>query len=78
MELFCEVCTRLIIEGYTISNPNIDGIQKILNEYVTSHNKSLYIYAISCKFYLVFDNKFKTHIKTYSCLIIDDITKLRS
>ena len=78
MELLCEVCKRLIIENYTISNPNLDEIHRILNEYVTSQNKKFYINAINCDFYVVSDNKFKIFIETYFCLNIDDITKIKS
>ena len=78
MELHCEVCKKLIIEDHTINNPNVDEIDKILNEYVTSQNKKLCKYAINCEFYLVFDNNFKRHIETYYCLNNDDITKMKS
>ena len=31
-------------ENYTITNPNLDEIDKILNDYITKHNKNFDIY----------------------------------
>ena len=47
MEFLCEVCKKLIIENYTINNPNVEEIDKILNDYVSSQNKQFYIYMQS-------------------------------
>ena len=77
MVLLCEACKKLIIENYTINEPNLDEIDKILNDYVTSQNKNFYIYAINCEFYLVLDNNFKISIETSYCLNIDDINKIK-
>ena len=76
MELLCEVCKKPNIENYTINNPNLDEIDKLLNDYVTSQNRKFYLYALICDIYLVFDNKFKIHIETYYCLNKDDLTKI--
>ena len=48
MEFLCEVCTKLLIEGHAINNPNLDEIDKILNDYVTSKiRNSLYMQSIA-------------------------------
>ena len=70
MEHLCEVCKRLFIKNYTINNPNLDEIAKILNDYVTSQNKKFYISAINCEFHLVCDDNFKISIETNYCLNI--------
>ena len=65
-------------ENYIIINPNLDEIDKILNDYMTIHNKKFNIFFINCEFNLVFDNNFKIHIETNYCYNIDDITKIKS
>ena len=62
-------------ENYIIINPNLDEIDKILNDYVTSHNNKLNIYFINCEFYLVIDKNFK--IESNYCRNNDDITKIK-
>ena len=46
-------------ENYIIINPDLDESDKILNDYITSHNKKFDVYYINCKVYLVFHNNFK-------------------
>ena len=65
-------------ENYIIINPNLDEVDKILNDCITSHNKKLNIYFINCEFNLVFDNYFKIHIENNFCFNIDNITKIKS
>ena len=65
-------------EKYTIINPNLDEIDKILNDYITKHNKKFDIYLINCDFDFVFDENFKIHIKTGYCHNKYDITKIKS
>ena len=48
MELLCKVCNKVFFENYTINNPNLDEIDKILDDYVTSYNKKFNIYAVKC------------------------------
>ena len=64
MVLLCEACKKPNMENYTINEPNLDEIDKILNEYVTRQNKKFYIFAINCEFYLVFDNNLKISMET--------------
>ena len=47
MEHLCEVRKKHIFEDQPNNNPNLDEIDKILNEYVTSQNKKFYIYMQS-------------------------------
>ena len=62
--MLCKACNKFVIDNYTMDNPNLDEIDKRLNDYVTSYNKKFDIYAIRCQFFLVFDNNFKVHIET--------------
>ena len=78
MEFFSKVCDKFSIENYSINKPNLDEIDKILKDCVTSHNKKFDIYAIKCEFYLVFDNNFKIHKETNDFPNKDDITKIKS
>ena len=63
---------------YTTINPNLNEVDKILNEYITKHIKKFDVYLINCEFDIVFDNNLKTHIETSYCLNIVVISKKRS
>ena len=63
---------------YTIINPNLNEVDKILNDYITKRNKNFDIYSIICEFDIVFDNNLKSNIETGYCLNIDDITEIKS
>ena len=70
---------KSIYEIYTIINPNLVELDKILNDFISSHNKKLSIYFINCKLFLVFDDNFKIYIETNYCHDIDDeFTKIKS
>ena len=77
MELSCKVCNKFIIDNYTITNKNLDEIDKILNDYVTIYNKKFDKYAIRCQFLLVFANSFKIQIETDNCPKNNDLTKIK-
>ena len=47
MDFLSKVCEKFVIENYTINNPNLDEIDKILNVYVNSYNKKFDIYMPS-------------------------------
>ena len=32
MELLCKVCNKFVIDNYTLNNPNVDDLDKILND----------------------------------------------
>ena len=69
---------KSLYEKYTINNINLDEVDKILNDYVTTHKKKLCFYSVRCEFVLEFDNKFITNIQTNYCYNMDDITKIKS
>ena len=59
---------------YTINNINLDDVNKVLNNYISSHNKNVDFYFINCEFVIEFDNNFITNIETinfYNTDIID-------
>ena len=64
MDCLCRTCDQFIYDKYSIKNPNLNDIDKIINIYVTSYNKKFDIYYIKCDFYLVFNDDFKIHIET--------------
>ena len=39
MEYLCQTCDVLIHDEYSINNLNLNDIDKIINNYVTSYNK---------------------------------------
>ena len=65
-------------DEYSINNPNLNDIDKIINIYVTSYNSKFDIYYIKCDFYLVFNNDFGIHIKTHYVHNKDDLTKIKT
>ena len=48
----------------TINNINLDEVDKMLNDYVTTHNKKFDCYSIYCEFKIEFDNNLRMKIKT--------------
>ena len=49
---------------YTINNINLDELDKILNDNITTHNKKINFYLISCKLVIKFDKNFTENIET--------------
>ena len=47
---------------YTINNINLDELDKILDDHITTHNKKINFYLISCKHVIEFDNNFSENI----------------
>ena len=78
MEYRCQTCEEFIYDEYSINNPNLNDIDKIINNYVTSYNKNFDIYFIKCDFYLLFNNDFGKHIKTNHAHIKNDLTKIKT
>ena len=64
MDYLCRSCDEFIYDNYSINNPNLNEINKRINNYVTNYNKNFNIYSIKCDFYLVFKDVFKIHIET--------------
>ena len=57
-------------KNYTIINPNLDEIDKILKDYISKHIKKFDIKLIICKFDIVFDINFKIHKKSAIVIIL--------
>ena len=49
---------------YTIINISFDELDKILEDYISTHNKIFVFYLISCELIIEFDNNFTEIIKT--------------
>ena len=49
---------------YVINNVNLDEVDKIINDYVSTHNNKFDFYIIYCDCLIEFDNNFTTNIKT--------------
>ena len=49
---------------YTIDNINLDEVDKILNDYITTHIEKFNFYLISCKLVIEFDYNSKENIET--------------
>ena len=44
MDYLCQTCDKFIYDNYCINNPNLNDIDKIINNYVTSYNKKFDIF----------------------------------
>ena len=77
MDLLCKVCDRSIVEkedeykNYITSlrkkddkGMYLDEVDKILKDYVSTHNKKFDTYFIYCEFKIQFDNNSTTDLKT--------------
>ena len=49
---------------HTINNTNLDELDKILNDYMTTHNEKIDSYLFSCKLAIKVDNNFTENIET--------------
>ena len=53
---------------YTINNINLDELDRIINNHITTHNKKMNFYLIGCQLVIEFDNNFTENIETsYFC-----------
>ena len=57
------------IKKCTINNVNLDEVNKILNDYLSTYNKKFDFSFINCEFVIEFDNNFIANIKTKYFLI---------
>ena len=64
---------KSFFKKYTINNINLDDVNKVLNDYISSHNKNFDFYFINCEFVLEFDNNYITNIETTYFFNIDII-----
>ena len=78
MEYLCQTCDDFIYDEYSINNPILNDIDKIINNYVTSYNKKFDIYSIKCDFYSVINNDFGIHIETHYVHNKDELTKIKT
>ena len=78
MDYLCQTCDDFFYDNYSINNPYLNDIDKIINNYVTSYNKKFDIYSIKCDFYLVFNDDFKIHIETHYVHNKDNLTKIKT
>ena len=49
---------------YTINNISFDELEKISEEYISTHNKKFVFYLISCELIIEIDKNFTENIKT--------------
>ena len=76
--LLCKKDDKNFYENYTFNIINLDEVDKILSDYVTTHDKKFYIFLFRCEFVLEFDNNFTTNIQTVCCCNMDVITKIKT
>ena len=77
MDFLCQTCDKFFYGEYSIDNPNLNDIVKIINNYIITYNKKFDVYFIKCDFYLVFNDDFEIHIKTDYVHNRDDLTKIK-
>ena len=54
---------KRIYKNCTINNINLDDVNKILDDYISTHNKNFDFYFINCVFEIQFDNNFTATIE---------------
>ena len=74
---FRKTFDRSLYKKYTINNINLNDIDKILDDYITIHNKKFNFYFINCEFVIESDNNFIAKNET-NYRYNDDITNLKS
>ena len=65
---------KSLYKKYTINNINLDEVNKIIDDYISSHNKNFDFQFINCEFVIEFDNNFIVNKKTnyfYNTAIIN-------
>ena len=66
---------KSIYKKYVVSNINLDEVDKILKDYISTHNKKFDIYFIYCEFKIQFDNNSTVDLKT-ECVHNIEIEKI--
>ena len=61
---------KSLYESYTNNIINLDKVDKILSDYVTTHKKTCF-YFVRCEFVLEFDNKYIANSETKYCVNMD-------
>ena len=60
-----------LYKKYTIKNINLDEYDKIINDYITTHNKNFDVDLVNCEFKIEFDNNFIINLETGYVLKIE-------
>ena len=55
---------KSIYKKYAVNNVNLDEVDKIINDYVSTHNKDFDFYFVYCEFKIQFDKNFTANLKT--------------
>ena len=59
---------KSLYKKYTIKNVNLDEFEKLLIDYISTHNKNFYFYFINCESVIEININFIANIKTnYFC-----------
>ena len=58
-------------DKYTINNINLDEVDKILNDYISIHNRKFDVYFVNSEFKTEFDTNLEIDIKTNYVLNIE-------
>ena len=66
---------KSIYKEYVINKINLDEVDKILKDYVSTHNKKFDIYFIYCEFKIQFDNNYTRNVST-ACVHNKDFEKI--
>ena len=66
---------KSIYKKYVINKINLYEVDKVLKDYVNTHNKKFDIYFIYCEFKIQFDNNSTRHLKT-DCVHNIEIEKI--
>ena len=74
---FRKTYDRSLYKKYTINNINLNELDKILDDYITNHNKKFNFHFTNCEFVIEFDNTFIANIET-NYHYNDDITNIKS
>ena len=78
MDYLCQACDEFIYDEYSSNNPNLNDVDKIIKNYVTSYNKKFDVFFIKCDLYLVCINDFGIHIETHYVHNKDDLAKIKT
>ena len=66
---------KIFIKKHTKNKINLDEVNKILNDYISTHNKNFDFHFINCEFVIEFDINFRTNLQT-NCFYKTDIINI--
>ena len=66
---------KSIYKKYVINNINLDEVDELLKDYVSTHNEKFDMYFIYCEFKIQFDNNSTRDLKT-DCVHNTEIDKI--